>query len=97
MPELSEEIGQFLDAVALVWELQAHDAALVAAASRDWAQLLQAERMGDDDTSDRLARELIVMRRLRREIADEIANIREREGLQILGGVTAPRGSQTSR
>jgi len=97
MPGLSEEIGQFLDAVALVGELQAHEAALIAASRADWAQLLHAERMADEDASDRLGRELVVMRRLRREIADEIAKIREREGLQILGGVAAPGGSQTTR
>lgn len=76
---------QFLDAVVLVSELEASDAALVEAARTLWARLARAEDLGRADATEPISRELLFVGVLRRAIAEEIANIRARESLQVLG------------
>lgn len=93
MKALSLEVQKFLDSVALVSELEASDAALVEAGRTLWDQLTRAEDMEWTEIRDRAMRKLGLVGQLRGQIAMQIADIRSRESLQILGDDPATRSA----
>lgn len=85
MVALSQEISEFLDAVSVVGGLEAADAALAEEARQLSSRLAFADDMGWADTTKRLARRISTISRVREDLATTIADICDRESLQVLG------------
>jgi hypothetical protein len=78
-------ICEFLDAVALVVALESSEAALIVAARSLWVRLAQADDAACMGSFERISGTLMRIGELRKSIAQEIAIIRTREALQVLG------------
>jgi hypothetical protein len=82
---LSPTDRRFLDAVALVMELQSSDASLATATRTLWERLEQANGMRWTDEFERISESLMCVRELRTAMREEIARIRKRDAFLVLG------------
>jgi len=85
MQSLSSKVEQFLGSVASVTELQECEAQLTDAILLLFAPASGAERCGWSEADEQTWRDLTVLDKLRREVVTEIASIRAKAGLEILG------------